>query len=86
MIYCIMPILVSCSSEGRAGSDFDKVAPTASIASPTVNEVYYTVVLGDNIWKICKKFNVTSKWLIKRNEISEDSDIFPGKKMVVPKN
>ena len=86
IIYCIMPILVSCSSEGRAGSDIDKVAPAALIAPPTVNEVYYTVLLGDDIWKISKKFNVTLKWLIKRNGISDDSDIFPGKIMVVPKN
>ncbi len=48
------------------------------------NEQYYTMQSGDTIYSIAKKFNVTTAWLIKRNDVRTDADIKPGSNLIVP--
>ena len=71
--------------ENRAGGDGsqklgDQV--NAPVAGPT--ERYYTMEAGDTIYTVAKKFNVTTEWLIKRNEIDDRTQIKAGKSLIVP--
>lgn len=48
------------------------------------NEQYYTLQSGDTVYTVAKKFNVTTAWLIKRNDIRNDTDLKPGNSLIVP--
>ena len=52
------------------------------VAGPT--EHYYSMEAGDTVYTVGKKFNVTSEWLIKRNEITDTAVLKPGKTLIVP--
>ena len=45
----------------------------------------YIVKQGDSLWKISRKFNISVNELIKKNNMSIDKIIFPGKKIRIPK-
>jgi LysM repeat protein len=55
-------------------------APAAAQASGTV----YTVVKGDNPWKIAKKFKVPYSALLKLNNITDPNHIQIGQKLQIP--
>lgn len=45
----------------------------------------YTVVKGDTLWLIAKKFGVTLEELIKANpQIKDPNKIYPGNKVNIP--
>jgi LysM repeat protein len=48
------------------------------------NEQYYTLQSGDTVYAIAKKFNVTTAWLIKRNDIRASEELKPGNSLIVP--
>ena len=71
--------------ENRAGGDgSQKLGDQVNdpVAGPT--ERYYTMEAGDTIYTVAKKFNVTTEWLIKRNEIDDRTQIKAGKSLIVP--
>ena len=43
----------------------------------------YTVVRGDNLSKIAKRYGVTVKQLVEWNNIADPNLIFPGQKIVI---
>ena len=45
----------------------------------------YTVKSGDSLWKISQKFNVSVDSIKQANNLTNDK-IFPGQKLVIPKN
>ncbi len=71
--------------ELRAGGDDSKLMgdqANGPVANP--NEKYYTVENGDTPYSIAKKFNTTTRWLINRNEIDDESKLKPGRNLIVP--
>ena len=48
------------------------------------SEKYYTIEAGDTVYKIAKKFNVTTEWLIRRNDIRTPDALAAGNTMIVP--
>lgn len=71
--------------ENRAGGDgsqnMHEMAFTP-VAGP--NEHWYTMEPKDDLYTVAKKFNTTTEWLIKRNEIKTPSAVTPGKNLIVP--
>lgn len=60
--------------------------PNRSNALPIeeVEEVTYTVVAGDVLWKIAQKFETTWQAIAELNELSNPNLIFPGDVFVIP--
>ena len=72
--------------ELRAGGDqSSKVGDNAFRPIATPNEAYYTMEAKDDVYTVAKKFNVTTKWLIKRNEIHDETMLKPGTNLIVPR-
>jgi len=72
--------------EGRAGGDnSSKVGDQGFRPIATPNESYYTMEAKDDVYTVAKKFNVTTKWLIKRNEIDNETMLKPGMNLIVPR-
>ena len=72
--------------EGRAGgNNSSKAGDQAFRPIATPNEAYYTMEANDDVYTVAKKFNVTTKWLIKRNEINDDTMLKPGTNLIVPR-
>ncbi len=73
--------------ESRAGGDgvSNKIGDNGfgPVANP--NEIYYTMEASDTIYTVTKKFNITTEWLIKRNEITDRTLLKPGKNLIVPR-
>jgi LysM repeat protein len=59
-----------------------KTSPVAVAA--TNNDGTYTVQSGDSLWKISRKFKITTKALIEANGIDRKRPILPGTKLVIP--
>ncbi len=71
--------------EGRAGGDgSQKLGEMVNnpVASPS--ESYYTMAAGDTVYTVAKKFNTTAEWLIKRNEVTDRTQLKAGKTLIVP--
>lgn len=71
--------------EGRAGGDGSQnmgAMANAPVAGP--NEHWYTMEAKDDLYTVAKKFNTTTEWLIKRNEIKSPSLLTVGKNLIVP--
>lgn len=51
---------------------------------PYEDEQVYTVLKGDNLKTVAKKFSVTEAWLIRRNEL-KSSGLVVGDNIIVPK-
>ena len=47
-------------------------------------EQYYTLQSGETIYSVAKKFNVTTEWLIQRNDIRDTTELKPGANLIVP--
>ncbi|MBX9742246.1 MAG: LysM peptidoglycan-binding domain-containing protein [Chthoniobacterales bacterium] len=60
------------------------VAPTTPEATPTAATTEYTVVKGDNPYKIAKKFHVSYDSLMKINNITDPRKIQIGQKLQIP--
>ena len=67
---------------GGNGSQNQREMSNAPVAGR--NEMWYTLEGSDTLYTVAKKFNVTTEWLIKRNEITDKSQIKAGKSLVVP--
>jgi LysM repeat protein len=64
----------------------DTVAATANTRVPRDGEYMHTVVAGDTLSLIGKKYNVDIKWLITRNDIVDDKKpLKVGQQLIVPK-
>jgi hypothetical protein len=71
--------------ESRAGGDgSQKLGDMANAPVAGRNETWYTLEGADTLYTVAKKFNVTTEWLIKRNEILDKSAIKAGKSLIVP--
>ncbi len=72
--------------EGRAGGDSSsKVGDAGFGPVATPNEAYYTMEANDTVYTVAKKFNVTTQWLIKRNEINDTTMLKGGRNLIVPR-
>ena len=60
----------------------DPTPPPA--ANPTQSTSRYTVVAGDTVSKIAKKFGVTAQSVLSLNKLSWSSTIYPGQKLRIP--
>jgi len=69
--------LHAAGPESKAGDNVNK--PVA-----IRGEQYYTIQSGETIYTIAKKFNVTTAWLIKRNDIRASDELKPGNSLIVP--
>ena len=47
--------------------------------------IIYFVKPGDTLWNIAKKFKTTVQDIIKVNEIQDESKIYPGEQLFIPK-
>ena len=68
-------------SEEMKEVSLEEMAATAGGAGK--NKTVYTVVRGDNLSKIAKRFGVTVKQLVEWNNIENPNLIFPGQKIVI---
>lgn len=64
-----------------------KSATPAPVSTPpaTTTTTKYTVVSGDTVSKIAKKFSVTAQSVLTANRLSWSSIIYPGQRLVIPK-
>ena len=60
-----------------------KINGSASSGSSSSNTQYYTVVSGDNLTKIAKKYGTTVNQLVSWNNIKNPNLIYPGQKLRV---
>ncbi|HEY7935557.1 MAG TPA: LysM peptidoglycan-binding domain-containing protein [Candidatus Limnocylindrales bacterium] len=73
------------SSVAPADSGLPSSAPTSSVAAGAPSPHVYTVVSGDTITKIAKRFNVTTAALLAANpQIKNANSIKPGDKITIP--
>ena len=78
-----LEIWVDSSYIERINDEQMKVRRTAE-ADTNRRVIYYTVKEGDTIWKIANKFNCESiAELIKANDIQNETDIKPGKRLKI---
>lgn len=54
--------------------------------SPSNNYDVYTIEKGDNLYNIAKKYSVDLKTLQYLNGLDSDDYIYPGQKIMIPKN
>ena len=52
----------------------------------TNNIIVYTVVKGDNLTKLAKRYNTTVEELVKLNNIKNKNLIYVGQKLIIPNN
>lgn len=57
---------------------------TPEVIAPTNNKVVYTVVAGDNLSKIARKYNTTWQEIQKLNNLKNVNLIFPGEELLIP--
>ena len=82
-------IFVSCAQRERKKIPESKVLNANMLNNPDLKnlgkfEMIYIVKDGDDIYKIAKILDTTAKWIIKRNFITSDVDIYPGRELIVP--
>ncbi|MCM1262360.1 MAG: LysM peptidoglycan-binding domain-containing protein [Butyrivibrio sp.] len=61
-----------------------QTAITGSVVPVAAENVEYTVVKGDTLSKIAKKYNIALAELVKQNQITNPNKIKPGQKIVIP--
>jgi LysM repeat protein len=62
-------------------------APTPTpTPTPSVTYTYYTIVENDNMWKIAEKFGVPISEVLKINNFSETTILYPGDKVKIPQH
>lgn len=66
----------------KAAKKSKKTAPV--VKATTNNDGTYTVQSGDSLWKISKKFNVTTKALAEANGIDPKKSLMLGTQLVIP--
>lgn len=57
--------------------------PASPPKPPAPSHVYYTVVRGDNLTKIAKKYSTSVNALVKLNNIKNPNLIYPGQKLMI---
>lgn len=67
----------------NAGYDYDTVQQEVNRILSSNNKVYYTVVSGDTLSKIAKKYNTTVNQLVSWNNIKNPNLIYVGQKIRV---
>jgi membrane-bound lytic murein transglycosylase D len=72
----------------KSSSDDNRVKPPSDdnrVKSPS-DDKHHIVESGDNFWAISKKYNVNIDRLLELNNMTRDSKLFPGKKLLLPTN
>ena len=82
-------VFVSCAQRENEKITELNVLNADMLKNPDTNnlgkfEMIYIVKDGDDIYKIAKIVDTTTIWLIKRNYITDASNIYPGRKLIVP--
>ena len=82
-------VFVSCAQRENKKITELNVLNVDMLKKPDTNslgkfEMIYIVKDGDDIYKIAKIVDTTTIWLIKRNYITDASNIYPGRKLIVP--
>jgi LysM repeat protein len=70
--------------EGHASGPASTLGDEVNRPVARRTEKYYTIEAGDDVYKVAKKFNVTTEWLIKRNDIRTQEGLKPGNSLIVP--
>jgi LysM repeat protein len=70
--------------QGHAYGADGQVQNTSTAPVANVGEGYHTLVAGETLSQVAKKYNVDLGWLIKRNDIQKPSDVTAGKNLIVP--
>lgn len=67
----------------------DFVREGAEIIVPKTNKSYfdyYTIVKGDNLYQISKKYNINPELLATMNGLNMSDYIYPGQELIIPKS
>lgn len=59
------------------------LADNKNAPAQTNSKIEYRVQAGDSLWVISRKFDVTTQQLAQWNNLSQNSQIFPGQKLVI---
>lgn len=76
-----LPGEVAAAVTGKAA---DANTPAASVPAPAGPITEYTVVKGDNPWKIAKKFKISQDEMMKANGITDPKKIQIGQQLKIP--
>jgi hypothetical protein len=71
--------------EGHAYGAEGTVQPIvdAPVAGP--GEMYHTLEPNESLASVARKFNIDLGWLIKRNDIQDETKVRPGLQLIVPR-
>jgi hypothetical protein len=71
--------------QGHAYGAEGQVQPIvdAPVAGP--GEMYHTLEPNETLASVARKFNVDLAWLIKRNDIQDETKVRPGLQLIVPR-
>ncbi|MDR1886278.1 MAG: LysM peptidoglycan-binding domain-containing protein [Prevotellaceae bacterium] len=55
-----------------------------NVSEPSTEKKYHTVKQGDSFWSIAQKYNVGMENLLEINDMTKNSKLLPGKKILIP--
>lgn len=64
------------------------ITPGQLLVIPNQNSMFdtYTVVKGDNMYEIARRYNIDYNNLLKLNGLDKDDFIYPNQQILIPKN
>ncbi|MBA3707398.1 MAG: LysM peptidoglycan-binding domain-containing protein [Planctomycetes bacterium] len=77
-------IAVVPDRQGHAAYADGGVPPIGNHPQAGVGEMYHTLMPGETLSQVAKKYNVDLGWLIKRNDIQNPNDVKPNMQLIVP--
>lgn len=74
-------------AESSEVSENKEIADSGKAAGPEQTKAagfYYTVIPGDSLWRIARRFNLPMQLIMAENNLDNPNRIFPGQKIFIP--